>query len=86
MERIWKFALNAMANTPIAMPRHAEIIACAKQGSDICIWARIHPATQIENRMFYVVGTGLGEIRPEDPHIGTVFDGPHVWHVFERKE
>lgn len=58
---------------------------CARPG---CGWRRImHGSSPVdaEERRFAVRGTGhlLGDLTlPE--YLGTCFDGPLVWHVFER--
>ena len=68
----------------ITMPRAARPLSVGMQGQDLYVWALVDPEAPIAEHMFAVRGTGH-PITPEveqGDFVGTVFDGPDVWHVF----
>ena len=78
---IWKYKFQ----TEIEMPKYAEIVHVGIQNSDVHLWAKVDPLRSTETRCFSVYGTG--HLIPDQAlYVGTVFDGPFVWHVFEIKE
>lgn len=87
MKQIWKYTLESMHITSFDMPCGAEIKQVQMQQKRCTMWALVDPAAPRERRKFYVVGTG------HDIHdaynaewLGTVQDGPFVWHVLEIME
>jgi hypothetical protein len=81
MRSIYKYVIPPNASG-IKMPKGATVIHAGPQGADICLWARVNPSADEEIRSFVVVGTG-GAVDDAAVHVGTVFQGPFVWHVFE---
>ena len=81
---IWKFEAQTTDILRIKMPEGAKVIRVGTQKSfHICLWVLVDPEAPKVSRMFYVVGTG----HPIPKlyltlYLGTVFDGPYVWHVF----
>ena len=71
----------------VTMPCHAEIRYVDMQGSDITLWAELDKEiTGTEIRKFLVVGTGREfDACTWDTYVGTVREGPYVWHIFEDK-
>lgn len=49
----------------------------------LCMWAEVSSESGAERTFYYqVVGTGE-ELRGDSQFVATVFDLPHVWHVYE---
>ena|SRR3990167_3802754 len=74
----------------VQMPAGAEILAFAPQGDEpgnLFLWALVNPINPWEIRRFVLRGTGHpiddGSVS-KATHVGTVQDGPFVWHLFER--
>lgn len=64
----------------------AKILSAGTRKSNhITIWALVYGGVSEEVRRFLIVGTGnLIKVELERlKFIGSVFDGPFVWHVFE---
>jgi hypothetical protein len=84
---IWKFQLDRVDSQQISMPKEAQVLSVAMQHGNICIWATVSPDAPNEDRVFEIRGTGNplpADFYEDRIFIGTVFDGPYVWHVFER--
>jgi hypothetical protein len=79
--KVYKFPLDAdnMAGVPIG----AEFISVAMQNGCIAVWAIVDPLAETELHQFQVYGTGHELRSKREDFIGTVFDGPFVWHVFK---
>lgn len=89
MRQIWKFPLGVApddATVTLEMPAGAQIVQFAGGEHSAVfaptIWAIVDTDEQPEPRRFTVYGTGHPLPR-NGRHIGTYFDGPFVWHVFE---
>jgi len=85
---IWKFPLSQHLNpNSFPMPKGAEILTVQMQGAVPTIWAVVNPAEPRDfwkTVYFQVIGTGWGfDTRHKRKYIGTVQDGPLVWHVFQ---
>lgn len=86
MRTIWKFPLFVEDEQIVRMPKGAEILHAAFQLGVLCLWAKVDPDADEEERYVRIAGTGhpiseSGGMR----HIATVLtaDGSLVWHVFE---
>lgn len=79
--KIFKYPLELGGNV-IDMPKGAEALHVGFQGQDIFIWAKVDPNAKLEPREFIIAGTGHDLPEPLGAHIGTVFVGSFVWHVF----
>lgn len=88
----YKLVLNGNPQT-VMMPEGAAILSVQFQGSngivgDICVWAMVDASQLQLPHVFYVFGTGqpLPDIFDvwtlKNRHLGTVQQGPFVWHVF----
>lgn len=85
---IWKFPLRLTDVQTVMMPAGAEILAVGVQADGIMLWARVDPAVS-ERQGYNIAIVGTGHPAPDDTqstYIGTVMDGPYVWHVFTEKE
>ena len=83
MSVIYKFPLRVTDEQTINMPTGAKILSVQFQNDQLCVWARIDNEYFKSKRTFLIVGTG--HRFPDDgrQYIGTVQQGPFVWHVFE---
>lgn len=90
-KQIWKFVLNRADRQTIKMPHGAHVISVQMQKTGPyelhgtpCLWAIVEPNEEKEDREFLFIGTGH-DFDEEDAsvYIGTIQDGPLVWHVFE---
>lgn len=85
MKTIWKFTLERTDKQYVdRMPATAKVIHVGMQDGKITLWAIVNPNDVTLPRCYRIVGTG-NPFPDADKwaHIGTVFDGPFVWHVFE---
>jgi hypothetical protein len=78
MKTIYKYTLDE----PVRMPRDATVVKVGIQDGIYCIWAVVDTVAPVEERRFVVVGTGR-ELDSNMIHVGTVFEGPFVWHIME---
>jgi hypothetical protein len=87
MKTIFKYILKGDSISIISLPIDAKILTAAIQNKSICIWAEVETDTITEERFFEIFGTGWEmsqNMGVERKYINTVFDGPYVWHVYER--
>jgi hypothetical protein len=78
--QVWKFPL---IDKGVVMPVGSQLLCVQMQNGIPCIWAIVDPEAPKEKVNIRVYGTGH-EI-PEDAglgYLGTVQDGPFVWHFF----
>lgn len=90
-QTVWKFPSSRSCCPSLQLPVGTKIIAAGVQDGRLMLWGLVSmPDDQYpeyELRCFDIVGTGTslepiaGVVRT---HIATVFDGPFVWHIFER--
>ena len=81
---IWKFPLPFPEDWPeMDMPAGAEILHFALQDNVPTIWARVEPGAPLQRRFFRFSGTGHPLDETVGAHIGSCFQGPFVWHLFE---
>ncbi len=68
----------------VDLPRDAEILSVGVQDQGVFLWALVDPDAVMEEKRFYVYGTGHEvEDRQLKKFIGTIFQGQFVWHVFQ---
>lgn len=82
---VWKFSLQRIIGPQkLEMPEAAAILHASMQNGTPCIWAIVNPNAPKVDRHFVVKGTGHSlEGVGYGSYVGTVFDGPFVWHIFE---
>lgn len=88
MKVIYKYELftKNLEFHELALPKGTEILRVGMQHSVVTLWALIDPDEGVwEVRRFVRYGTGH-EVHGVNLYIGTVFDGPFVWHIFEYPE
>lgn len=84
MKRIFKYEI-AIDGTE--MPENAQIVHFNMQatvGGNVryTVWAVVNPDAPKVKRKLEVRPTG-GNVADADTYLGTCFDGPFVWHLFE---
>lgn len=85
---VWKFPLEVLATytQKISIPRDYRIlhVGIDPEGR-ICLWAAIDHTAPKRDVEIRIAGTGEWLSRVGS-YIGTVVDGPFVWHVFTGPE
>ena len=83
MKTIWKYPLTVTDYQSVRMPKGAEILSVADQQGELCVWALVDSDAELEDRMFYIFGTGnsFNEVIPMN-FLGSVQQNVFVWHVF----
>ena len=83
MKTVWKFEFAICDDPQITnVPHGAQFLACAMQGTRLCLWAEVDPSQPMVERRFFVHGTGH-PIPPTRHYRGTAHDAPFVWHLYE---
>jgi hypothetical protein len=86
---IYKYKLNQGRVNQIQMPMDASVISVGLDPmEDICIWALVETDNDMDERTFFVAGTGWDITEDlleftEISSLGTVRQGPFMWHIFE---
>lgn len=95
--QMWKFDLTpglsvagGYVELKARFDRGEEASHVAMQDGKLMLWTKVHDCGDEETRKFVVRGTGddirSSRVAPQFVtyrHVGTVLDGPYVWHVFE---
>jgi hypothetical protein len=82
MKTIYKYPLT-LSDSPITMPKGAEILTVKLQNDTPTLWALIDTYVGLEeSRLIVIRGTGH-TIEDNAKHITTYMDDPFVWHAFE---
>lgn len=85
MKVVYKYPLDPGETTTLTLPKWAKVVDVAMQGSSITLWVQHQQPFEgqpTETRVFQVFGTGH-QIPDFAGHVGTVHDGPFVWHVYQ---
>lgn len=101
MQTIYKYQLENAFPVEIMMPMGAQLLTVGIQGFPsihqhgdqvqydkvITLWARVDSEAPKEARIFKLFGTGhsINELA-KYVYVGTFYDGPFVWHLFEATE
>lgn len=88
---VYKYPLAMAEVSTIEIPYDASIVHVDKQGQTYCIWAEHgvdypddndHKVPVMKQHTFRIFGTG--HLIPDGmSHIGSLQDGPFVFHVYE---
>lgn len=89
MRSIWKFKLNN-GKTSISAKIYKWLNVGTDPFGDFCVWAVVDPDADAAHTDFYEVNTyGTGweveEKLENQQYLGTVNDGPYMWHFFAVK-
>ncbi len=83
---IWKFDVSIDDSFVLSMPMGARPVSVQMQCDKPCLWAIVDELRPVEQRRFYIVGTGH-DIPRRAAYVGTFqqHGGMLVWHLFEAK-
>lgn len=86
--RIWKYGAPEPGSLRHHMiPAGGQFLSVQMQGDLVQMWFLVDPSQRMEQRTFAMCGTGSDVEYLFDPRragfLGTVLDGPFVWHAFE---
>lgn len=82
---VYKYMVPNERSTPIEMPVDSKVVHVDLQRGDLMLWVEhgwVDENTPRTKRCFDVFGTGHA-IPFESTYVGTFFDGPFVFHVYE---
>lgn len=81
---VYKFPIALDERSSVRMPRGAKILSVGMRGPQMFAWTLVEKGrTDTVERRFSIFGTG--HTIPDDHigvFVGTVLDGPYVWHIF----
>lgn len=88
MRTVWKFplALNdewQELEVPESTLAGAQLVAKDPATAWPAVWLEVDTEAPLTNRAFRVFGTGH-PIPGDAFHVGSLVDGPYVWHIYER--
>lgn len=89
IKKIFKYPLRLIRLTDtqtIQIPNGSTLLWVAVQNDVICLWAMVDPEQAMTTRTIVIIGTGNPICDMALDYVGTVMQGPYVWHVFEDKE
>jgi len=87
MKTIWKYEFPVKDAFTHTMPEGAIVRHVADQNGTSCMWAEVDPTAPLKPRHFEVFGTGhpmTEDMGISRIYCGTFFQGPFVWHLYER--
>lgn len=80
---VWKFNLF-LGDQSVPMPNGALALALMYQGDQLCLWALVDPEATAVHRRIMICGTGHPLTNADMyTYIGSVVQGPFVWHAFD---
>lgn len=87
MKTIWKYPLKITSLQIIEMPDRAAILSMQMQDNVPTIWALVDTDKTKAKWEIRVIGTGepADDIALNFSCLGTVQQGPMVWHVFMKR-
>jgi len=82
---VHKFQLNRGTTTFILGGRSFNPISVGMQDDTICVWAEVNTDDKFKSQYaFDIYGTGWA-IPDTATHLGSVFEGPYVWHIYFKR-
>lgn len=78
---VWKYRMLRQQEA-FGIPVGAILLHVHEQDGIPCVWMRVDPSANVEQRTFLVVGTGH-QFSARYLYLGTAHCGSLVWHVFE---
>lgn len=80
---IYEYKLEFVDLQEVMIPDGSTILSVQSQGGNICFWAIVEPSLPLVTKKFRIFGTGHPMNEVPNIFIGTVQQGPFVWHIFE---
>lgn len=82
MRTIWKFPLKVAHEQLLYLPLHFKVLKVDMQGNQPCAWIELDSEADLIATSVFMYGTGHRVAVVGAYHIGTVLDGPYVWHYY----
>jgi len=80
---IWKYPLHPLDEQVITGPALEPLSVGHDPDGQLCIWGRVTDRGVPQHYTVNIVGTGNAcDHQTADQFLGSVTDGPFVWHVF----
>lgn len=81
MRTVHKYVISITRGSRLLLPDTARVVHVGMQ-NDLCLWIELETEEPYRNeKTFIVIGTGH-PVPQDGTYVGTVFDGPFVWHVY----
>lgn len=81
---IFKYPLDVTDEQTVNLPFGAKVVHVGMQNDKMYLWAEVDPKSKDDTPVtFRIFGTGHPMPEANIQHVGTVFDGPFVWHVYQ---
>ena len=81
MKRIYKYPISGKGE--VCLPRGANILKVALQGSVRTIWALVDvDEKEVTECLVWEYGTGAGANLRDKAYLETIFEDGYVWHLF----
>lgn len=82
--QVFKYPLALAEVVELDIPEGGRVLTLGVQQGIPMLWVLVDVVQPMERRTFITVGTGH-EVPWATTFVGTWFDGPYVWHVFEKQ-
>lgn len=83
--KVYKYGPLTGSYQVFTMPKNAQLVHFALQGDDAYVWVLVDIYWKDVQRAVQYFGTGH-DIPKGAKYVGTTFDGPFVWHLFDLGE
>jgi len=87
MKRVYKYTIIPDDYVTLSLPKNAQILSVAEQGSEVGLWALVDTQAELEVRRFRFAGTGhpIKESSDRLRHVSTfpMRNGQLIFHFFE---
>lgn len=85
MKTIWKYEVG-LGQTTITIPVGSIIVSAGLDPATggLAVWAEVESDSPTETLEITVAGTG--KKRPRGSFVGSVMQGPFMWHIYEGVE
>lgn len=84
MRQIWKYEIS-LGITILNIPSGGIVRHLGVQNDNAYIWVEIDPAKELVERKFSIYGTGWDLTEDVGTYVGSIQEGPFVWHLYEEK-
>ena len=70
----------------LEVPRGGKPLCVGMQGDMCMVWIEVDPVEPKVSMELFSVGTGFGAVPTDTKYLGTIFQGPYVWHIYILEE
>ena len=82
MRTVYKFPLEIEGVQTVKIPACYNLLHVAMQRDVLTLWAEVVTENRLVDVTILIFGTGHSMPDTHKEYIGTVFQGPFVWHVY----